>query len=138
MKQVLKYMFLLAVGGTVYCLLETLFRGYTHWSMFFVGGICFVLCGLMNEVFDWMMPLILQMLACAAVITAVEFAAGLILNVWLGLGIWDYSGIRFNVLGQICLPFSTLWFLLSLPAIVLDDFLRWKFFDEEKPSYVLW
>ena len=43
-----------------------------------------------------------QMLICSIIITAVEFTSGLILNVWLGLGIWDYSNMPFNILGQIC------------------------------------
>lgn len=62
---------------------------------------------------------------------------GVILNILLGLSIWDYSNLRFNVLGQISLGYSALWFFLSLPAIILDDWLRWKLFEEEKPRYKL-
>ena len=63
--------------------------------------------------------------------------AGLILNVWLGLGIWDYNSLPFNLAGQICLGYSCLWYLLSIPAIVLDDWLRHRFFQEERPRYNL-
>lgn len=56
---------------------------------------------------------------------------------WLGLGIWDYSNMPFNILGQICLPFSLLWVVLSACAIVIDDYERYWFFGEEKPYY-LW
>lgn len=137
LRTVLKYVFLLSVGGIIYCIFETAFRGYTHVSMLFVGGICFVLCGLMNEIFDWMTPLIIQMLSCALLITVVEFVSGLILNVWLRLNVWDYSNLRFNILGQICPQFTILWFFLSAAAIILDDFIRWIFCGEEKPSYVI-
>lgn len=77
-----------------------------------------------------------QMLICSIIITAVEFTSGLILNVWLGLGIWDYSNMPFNILGQICLPFTLLWYVLSAPAIILDDYLRYWIFGEEKPHYI--
>ena len=37
-------------------------------------------------------PVALQAAAGAAVVLAVEFASGCILNLWLGLDVWDYSG----------------------------------------------
>jgi uncharacterized membrane protein len=81
------------------------------------------------------MPIWIQMLICAAGITAIEFVAGIILNIILQLNVWDYSNMPFNILGQVCLPFSFLWFLLSFAAIWLDDWLRYWLFDEEKPHY---
>jgi uncharacterized membrane protein len=73
----------------------------------------------------------------AAIITALEFVAGVVLNVWLGLGIWDYSAMPFNVLGQICLPFTLAWVPLAVVAVVVDDWLRHFLFGEDKPHYVL-
>lgn len=137
MKLLAKYLFLLFVGGMAYCLVEIAYRGRTHWSMFLVGGIAFIICGLMNEVMEWDTPLWKQMLACAAIITVIEFASGIVLNVWLNLGVWDYSNVPGNICGQICPIFSVFWFLLSAIAIVLDDVLRWKIFGEEKPRYRL-
>ena len=81
--------------------------------------------------------LVLQMAIAACGITAIEFAFGLVLNVWLGLGMWDYSNMPGNVLGQICPQFMVLWFFLSAAGIFLDDVIRWKFFGEEKPHYHL-
>lgn len=135
MKQLSKNLFLFAVGGLLYYLIEILWRGYSHFSMFVLGGICFVLIGLINEFYDWETPLWQQMLIAAVIVTVAEFVAGLILNIWLGLDIWDYSGLPFNLLGQVSLGYSALWFLLSLPAIVLDDWLRYWLFGEEKPYY---
>lgn len=135
MKRLLKLLALLSAGGIIYIIIELLFRGHTHWTMFIVGGVCFVLVGGLNEWYPWEMSIVKQMLISALVITIVEFIAGLVLNVWLGLEIWDYSNMPFNIMGQICLPFTAAWFLLSLPAIVADDFLRWKLFGERFPEY---
>lgn len=135
MRQPIKLLALMAAGGLIYIAIELICRGHTHWTMFIVGGVCFVLVGGLNEWFPWEMSIVKQMFISALVITAVEFVAGLILNVWLGLGIWDYSNMPFNILGQICLPFTGAWFLLSLPAIVVDDLLRWKLFGERFPEY---
>lgn len=136
MKEFIENLLLALVGGALYCLIEVLFRWHTYPSMFVVGGVCFLLCGLLNEFIPWEMPLQLQMLTCAVMITAVEFLAGLILNVRFGLGIWDYSNMPLNFMGQICLPFSVAWFFISGVAIILDDYLRYWFFKGEKPHYV--
>lgn len=124
-------------GGAVYALLETVWRGHTHWTMAVMGGVLFLLIGGMNNWLPWDMSLILQVGVGTAMVTAVEFAAGLILNVWLGLGIWDYSGLPGNILGQICPQFTVAWAGLSLVAILLDDYLRYLLWDEEKPQYKL-
>lgn len=137
MKQLSKNMFLFAIGGLLYYLIEILWRGYSHFSMFVVGGICFMLIGLINEHFTFQMQLWKQQLIATAIVTAIEFIAGLILNVWMQLNIWDYSNLPFNILGQISLQYGILWFLLSLPDIISDDWLRWWLFGEEKPHYKL-
>lgn len=126
---------LFCAGGLVYITVELLWRGYSHWTMFIVGGLCFLLTGLVNEVFTFEMPLICQMLIGACLITLVEFFSGCIVNLWLGWNVWDYSDMPFNILGQICLPYTGLWFLLSGPAVVLDDYLRYRWFGEEYPHY---
>ena len=70
MKAFGKGILLFLVGGLIYFWLEVLWRGYSHWSMFLLGGLCFVLCGLINEGVSWEMPLPLQMLISALMITA--------------------------------------------------------------------
>lgn len=134
MKHFVKYLILLMVGGTAYYGIEIVARGFSHWTMFFVGGICFVLVGIINEATP-KIPLLQQMILSTAIITAIEFISGCILNIWLGLNIWDYSDEVGNVLGQICPSHTLYWFLLSLVGIVLDDYIRHYFFGEEKPSY---
>ena len=137
MKQLCKWLFLYAVGGALYALIEILWRGHTHWTMAVLGGMCFLICGGLNEWLSWDTPLWIQALICCLAITAAELAAGLVLNIWLGLGIWDYSGLPFNLAGQICPGYSCLWYLVSIPAIALDDWLRYWFFGEERPRYNL-
>ena len=135
LRLVSKYLFLFCIGGLLYMSIEILYRGYTHWSMGILGGISFVSIGLINEILSLDTPLAIQALIGSIMITLYEFITGVILNIWLGLGIWDYSNLPFNILGQICLPFSIIWYFLSIVGICLDDFLRWKFFGEEKPRY---
>lgn len=135
MKAILKAIILMAVGGMLYALFEIGFRGYTHWTMIIVGGLCFYLIGLINEVISWKMKIWKQCLIGSLVVTTVEFVSGCIINLWLGWGVWDYSDMPFNILGQVCLPFSALWVLLSALAIILDDYLRYWLYHEEKPHY---
>ena len=131
----IKYLVLFTIFGLIYYGIEIWARGYSHIAMIAVGGVCGVIVGLINEDFDYDMPLLWQMFLGAFCITVVEFISGLILNVRLGLGIWDYSGKLLNLMGQICLENSVYWYFLSGVAIVLDDCIRWRFFEEDKPHY---
>lgn len=123
------------IGGIIYGALELICRGYTHWTMVILGGICFVAVGLLNEVIPWEMPLVVQMLCGCIIITALEFCCGCIVNIWLEWGVWDYSDEWGNLLGQICPKYSVLWYFISLAAILLDDWLRYWLFFERKPHY---
>jgi uncharacterized membrane protein len=106
--------------------------------MFIVGGLCFILIGLLNDgLFNWKMALNSQMTLSALIITIVEFTAGAILNLGFGLEIWDYSDQPYNLYGQICLLYTCFWYLLSLPAILLDDLLRDKWFGEDRELYII-
>ena len=135
MKQYLKLLFLFVTGGLLYIFLELAWRGWSHWTMFILGGICFVFLGLINEVIPWETPLWQQMAIGACIITVLEFITGCIVNLWLGWSVWDYSGMPGNVLGQVCPQFFVLWLPVSLAGIVLDDCLRHWWFGEGQPRY---
>lgn len=137
LKAILKHAVLALCGGCVYFLIEMAWRGHSHWTMAVLGGVCFVLVGDINEFIPWNMPLILQGAIGSGIVTVLELVSGIILNLWLGLGIWDYSNMPFNLLGQICLPFTLLWVALSIVAVVLDDWLRYWLFGEDRPTYTL-
>jgi Predicted membrane protein len=132
-----KYLFLFLAGGFSYMIIEMLWRGRTDWTMGILGGIGFICVGLLNEFYSWEMPLLKQMLISSIMITSLELVAGVILNVWLKLDIWDYSTLPFNLAGQISLLYTVLWFFLSGLVIITDDCLRYLFFGEEKPKYYL-
>ncbi len=114
------------LGGMVYFTIEGLWRipqgGWANIAMLFVGGICFVLIGGINQIPAFFsLSMRWQALIGAVIVLAVEYIAGLVLNVWMGLGIWDYSSLPLNIHGQICLPFAALWLLLMPFAIWLED-----------------
>lgn len=135
MKKLYKYMVLLAIGGILYVLVEMIWRGRSHWTMFVLGGICFVSLGLINELIPWEMPLWQQVIIGSCIVTVLEFLTGCIVNLWLGWNVWDYSGLSGNLLGQICPQFFLLWLPVALIAIVLDDWLRYWWWCEEHPRY---
>ena len=126
---------LFIVGGFIYAGIEIGMRGFTHWSMFIVGGLCFLIIGLLNEWYTWDIPLLLQMLYGAFVITALELISGYIINIKLGWNVWDYTGRFLNLKGQICLFNSCIWFLLSAIGIFLDDYIRFIWFNGDEPRY---
>lgn len=138
LKLLSKYLYLFYIGGSIYYLIENLWRGYSHWTMFVLGGIAFLFCGLINEFTSWDYPLWKQVLRADTFVIAAEFITGCIVNLWLGWNVWDYSDMKFNVLGQSCPQFALLFIPLCLAAIVLDDYIRYFFFGEEEPRYKLY
>ena len=82
-----------------------------------------MLIGSLNE---WRkdMSLIGQMFISMFIITTIELLIGLIVNVWMGLGVWDYSHRPYNFMGQICLTTSFLWFLLCIPGFAASNIIK--------------
>ena len=110
-------------AGLIYVGIELAWRGHTHWTMCVLAAIIFVLAGSLDE-HRRPPPFWAQVLIGAVIATALELAAGLILNVWLGLGIWDYSNMSGNVLGQICPQYSVAWAGLMVIAIKLENLMH--------------
>ncbi len=119
--RITKEIWLFGIGGILYGLIELCWRGRTHWSMIIVGGICFRLIGYIHERYRAIYSTITRCALCAGVISLVELIAGLIVNKWFQLDVWDYSRIPFNILGQICPVFSVCWGALSLLAKPVFD-----------------
>lgn len=135
MHRLSKHLIRWAAGGLAYMGLEMLWRGRTHWTMGLLAAALCVPLDLANEHMPWDMPLWMQAILGSLTVTGGELAAGLILNVWLGLGIWDYSNLPGNLWGQICPQFTALWCLLSLGVIPLFDWLEYWLCGGEKPHY---
>lgn len=118
-----KYTLLFFIGAIGYGLLETAFRGFTHWTMLLTGGVVFVILYYTNSKNE-NAPLWQKCLTGAFIITTVELAVGCIVNLWLDWNVWDYSAYPFNFMGQICLPFTGIWFFLSIPLSYFTRFLH--------------
>jgi len=103
------------LGGAVYVLIELLWRGHSHYSMFFAGGLAFLLLHGAFSGIGTAWPMFFKCLYGSGIITAVEFLTGALVNIRLGLNVWDYSALPYNAYGQICLRYSLLWGLLTLP-----------------------
>ncbi len=115
-------MIVFTAGASVYPLIETIWRGYSHWTMQLLGGICFLIIyytekksrgtRLQRCIFE------------TACITAAELLSGIVFNIILGMDVWDYSGVPFNFLGQICAEYTAFWFLLTAALTYVCAWMR--------------
>ena len=112
----MKYLLIFLIGSAGYSYLEVLWRGYTHWTMALTGGLCFLIIYLLNGIFA-SESVLFRSLVGAAVITSVEFIVGVMVNIILKWDVWDYSSLPFNFIGQVCIRYSFLWFLLCVPLV---------------------
>lgn len=119
MRNFIIYLFVALLGGFGYCLIEILWRGRTHYSMFFAGAV--VLSAFYYISSNFSMPLWKKALIGMLIITVLEFVIGVIFNLILKENVWDYSNMPMNILGQICVPFSAIWFVLSAAAFTVID-----------------
>lgn len=107
---------LFCLGGSAYFVLELLWRGRSHGSMFLLGGTCFLLIGSLGQKLA-RIPLALRLILSSGMVTALELLTGLLVN--RDYSVWDYRGLRYHYLGQICLNYSLLWIPVSLLAMGL-------------------
>lgn len=107
-------------GAIGYATIEILWRGYTHPAMMLAGGISFISFSFIAKRLK-SLPLLIKAAIGATAVTAIELVFGIICNIWLSLGIWDYSTQPFNLLGQICPLFSLMWCGLAIMFIPLAD-----------------
>lgn len=119
----IKYSFAFALGAFLYTVIEILWRGYTHVSMTITGGVCLALLYMWNAYLTDT-HLLVKCVIGAVTITAVEFLVGCTVNLWLGLSVWDYSAMPFNLMGQVCLGYSAMWFGLCIPAFFICELIR--------------
>lgn len=120
------------IGGIFYCATELLWRGWTHGSMFLLGAVCFSVVTGLDRHFS--LSLLGQMAIGAVIVTFFEFWTGILVNQILNLHVWDYSHVPLNFMGQICLPFTLLWFPLCGIAVLCEKYLRHVLFHEAVPQ----
>ena len=95
--------------------------------MFLVGGFCFLLLGTLPRLLP-RVPLLMQSVLGACIVTATELVSGLLINDALKLNVWDYSGLPYNFMGQVCMSYFFLWILVSFGALELHRLLGWRLF----------
>ena len=117
--------FVFLTGCFIYSLMEISARGFTHWTMTLTGGIILTI---LYEMFTGLrsVPFWQKCILGSLIITSVEFTVGVIVNIILGWNVWNYSDMLFNILGQICLLFTVLWFFLCIPAGFVCGIIRKK------------
>ncbi len=135
MKKVSEYLFLWTLGGCIYYIFEIVFRGFSHWSMFVLGGICLVFCAQQGIWTGWREPLWRQVLWCTLFVTACEFITGIIVNKWLKWYVWDYTDQPLQLFGQICVPFMVIFSGLCAVGIFASAYLLYWLYGEAKPKF---
>ena len=126
-----KKLWLTCIGGYSYFLLELIYNGNSSWFSFVLGGICFTI---IDKIRLFNLNNIYKCIISGIMITLVEVLTGIFFNLMLNWKMWDYSLLPFNILGQICLPFSLIWILLSFPAIKIDEMLTKKIYAQKLPA----
>ncbi len=133
------------VMAVAYMIIEAVFRLCTDpssisliqtLSMGVCGGLSGLFADLLNED-GWNAPMFVDVIIASLFTTSLEYAFGYVLNIKLGLNIWDYSNMPFNLNGQICLTYSIGWTLLMPFAFWLGDHYRHNELGEESNTTCL-
>lgn len=111
---------LFTVGGAAYVTLELAWRARSHWTMFILGGGCFLAIGQLGRQ-ERKLPLPARAVIGSGICTMGELLTGMAFNG--DYRIWDYREAPCNYHGQICLPFTLLWVPVSALAAVLFEVL---------------
>lgn len=118
----LEKILMFVMGGTAYLGAELAWRGVTHWTMFFAGGLSF--CCL-----AWLgarpgLPAVAGAGIGAAGISAMELLIGCLCTRFLKVRVWDYSAEWGNLFGYVCPKYTMLWYILCLWLLVSMRFMR--------------
>ncbi len=130
--------------GTLYFFIEVVWKTLhgrpemISWTMLLLAIVLAVPLERFGAELPWDMSLMAQSAVCGVAITAVEFVAGLIINIWFGMGVWDYSTMPGNIMGQVCPQFLSVWVIASAVGIVMLDWIRYAIEGGERPHYTLW
>ena len=104
------------MGAVGYPLLEMIARGRTHPSMALAGGLSMEVIHRVNR--RMQAPLPVKALVCAGAITGIEAICGVVFN--RDHQVWDYRRMPCNWRGQVCVPYTLVWYGLSAGALMLD------------------
>ena len=141
MKKIIGKLGLFLSCGFIYCMIEILFRGWSHWSMFVLAGFLGVFCvDSVNNVLSFDCDYIVQILISTILCIIGEGISGIILNVWLQLNVWDYSKMAFGTFffGQCNVLFCFAWMLIiSIIIFYCDAYNYYILKIEPCPYYII-
>ena len=127
--------------GFIYCMIEILFRSWSHWSMFVLAGFLGVFCvDSINNTLSFDCDYIVQILISTILCTIGEGISGIILNIWLQLNVWDYSKMTFGTFffGQCNVLFCFAWMLIiSIIIFYCDAYNYYILKIEPCPYYII-
>lgn len=129
-------LFLFALSGTMYVLLEIMARGYSDISMFVLGGLCGVIIAFVNNgiFLSAETPFEIQVAFCATCCTLGELLTGIIVN--QDFHVWDYRDLFGTFAGgQLNILFIFLWIGICIVSIPFLDWIEWRFLNGRKPEY---
>ena len=141
MKKIIGKLGLFLSCGFIYCMIEILFRGWSHWSMFVLTGFLGVFCvDSINNTLSFDCDYIAQILISTILCTIGEGISGIILNIWLQLNVWDYSKMTFGTFffGQCNVLFCFAWMLIiSIIIFYCDAYNYYILKIEPCPYYII-
>lgn len=123
MRKITECLAVFAIGALGYPLLEIMWRGFSHWTMAVTGGLCLLFIYRLEAEYS-AVPAWKKCAAGSLFITLCELTVGFVVNILLGWAVWDYSGLRLDLFGQVSLLYSCIWFVLCIPALYLCRKLR--------------
>lgn len=135
MSRLSKTLFMAYIGFTTYISLEVCYRNVSFPLMGVLGAIAFLVLDQLNDRISWDMDILLQGCIGSVLITGMEFIIGNLSLAGVLPKMWDYSNVWLNYKGIICLPFSLIWIVLSICAIMLADAINYYIFDEQPIPY---
>lgn len=123
---ILKYLFIFALFSLVGWLLEVIYRSTINKKFInpgFMTGcvlplygfgvvILNILCSYFNNI-NSNHKLLLIFIISMIILTLLEYITGVIMINVFHVKLWDYSNVKFNYKGIICLQFSIIWGLLA-------------------------
>ncbi|MBO5167155.1 MAG: hypothetical protein IJ405_03735 [Lachnospiraceae bacterium] len=138
-KNIFRRAILFMLCGSAYYCIELLWRGHSHISMLLLAGFLGVFCiDAPNNIWGYELDYLVQIGISTLLCTLGEGIVGLIVNIWLGLKVWDYSELPFTFFwGQCNIFFVVAWILLiGLIGIpVCDAYWYYICKDSEQPYY---
>ncbi len=133
-----KYIFIGLFSSFVYCSVEILFRGWTHWTMALLAFIVGIILSIINdEILEYDDYFELQVLFGTCVCIVFEGIFGLLFN--QDFKIWDYRNLPYTFFfKQLNLIFCGAWMIITAFGIPLLDWLQYKLKIAPKPYYRFW